>query len=408
MYLLKLTHMKTFSYLLVMIFFFSVEKVYPQNPTLYVVNGLAETLSKVDLVSGQVYNHIEGLGVVPNQIVIRDRKAYVVNSISSNIQIISTEYDSTLGYIELGNGRNPWNIAFQDSQTAFVTNFTTGTLSKIDLLNKTVLGEFPIGQSPEGIFCFKGKVYVCNTGFNFTDFTYGQGTVAIFDPAGDSILKVLNVGKNPQALKAHSSFEIQVVCTGDYQNVQGAVYIINTLSDSVTDSILIGGTPASLTYSWEDIAYLPAGGFGESGFVYTYNFKTKQILRDTANPLLVGTGAVDAKVSRENFAYIASLQADSVYEINQAGEILQTFPVGDGPLSLAIYDPRMSGDLNGNDTVSVSDVVFLINFIFKRGLSPSPLAIADVNCDYSVRPSDLVYLINYLFRFGVPPLQDCN
>ncbi len=232
--------------------------------------------------------------------------------------------------------------------------------------------------------------------------------MAIFDPVNDTILKVLNVGKNPQALKVHSNFEIQVICTGDYQSTQGAIYIINAFSDSVTDSMLIGGTPANLAYSWEDIAYLPAGGFGERGFVYIYNFKTKQIMRGTSNPILIGTGAVDAKVSRENFAYIASLQADSVYMINQAGEILQTFPVGDGPLSLAIYDPRVSGDLNSNDTVSVSDLVFLINFLFKRGLSPWPLAIADVNCDYSVKPSDLVYLINYLFKFGPPPLQDCN
>src|SRR4030066_1616657 len=149
--------------------------------TLYVVNGLAETLSKINLETGQVTNHIITLGIVPNQVVVKGRKAFVVNSISSNIQKIDLTADTTLGYISLGEGKNPWNIALTDSQFAYVSNFSANSLSKIDLINDSALGEFPVGQSPEGLVYYNGKLYVCNTGFNPSDFSYGLGGVAVFD-----------------------------------------------------------------------------------------------------------------------------------------------------------------------------------------------------------------------------------
>jgi hypothetical protein len=68
----------------------------------------------------------------------------------------------------------------------------------------------------------------------------------------------------------------------------------------------------------------------------------------------------------------------------------------------------LKGDANGDKKTSVSDVVFLINFLFKGGspplCPPSPyLVCGDVNCDGKVSVSDVVYLINYLFKGGPPP-----
>src|SRR4030066_1354449 len=121
----------------------SLEALRQLPRTLYVVNGLAETLSKINLETGQVTNHIITLGIVPNQVVVKGKKAYVVNSISSNIQKIDLTADTTLGYIFLGAGRNPWNIALADTQIAYVSNFSANTISKIDVVNDTVLDEFP-------------------------------------------------------------------------------------------------------------------------------------------------------------------------------------------------------------------------------------------------------------------------
>ncbi|MCJ7497313.1 MAG: dockerin type I domain-containing protein, partial [candidate division Zixibacteria bacterium] len=61
------------------------------------------------------------------------------------------------------------------------------------------------------------------------------------------------------------------------------------------------------------------------------------------------------------------------------------------------------GDSNHDNLVNVSDVVFLINYLFKGGPEPYPLASADVNLDQKVTVSDVVYLINYLFKGGLEP-----
>ncbi len=61
------------------------------------------------------------------------------------------------------------------------------------------------------------------------------------------------------------------------------------------------------------------------------------------------------------------------------------------------------GDANGDNKVSVADVVYLINYLFKGGSPPNPLIKGDANGDGKVSTADVVYLINYLFKGGQPP-----
>jgi hypothetical protein len=61
------------------------------------------------------------------------------------------------------------------------------------------------------------------------------------------------------------------------------------------------------------------------------------------------------------------------------------------------------GDANGDSLITVSDVVFLINYLFQGGTSPDPYAAGDANHDGVVDLGDLVYLINYLFKGGPAP-----
>jgi hypothetical protein len=65
----------------------------------------------------------------------------------------------------------------------------------------------------------------------------------------------------------------------------------------------------------------------------------------------------------------------------------------------------MRGDANGDWVVSVTDVVYLINYLFIGGPGPEVWQTGDANCDETINVSDVVYLINYLFISGPPP---CN
>lgn len=65
------------------------------------------------------------------------------------------------------------------------------------------------------------------------------------------------------------------------------------------------------------------------------------------------------------------------------------------------------GDASGDNKVNVSDVIFLINYLFKGGPQSNPPYLGDANCNGSVTISDVVYLVNYLFKGGPPPGQGC-
>jgi hypothetical protein len=67
--------------------------------------------------------------------------------------------------------------------------------------------------------------------------------------------------------------------------------------------------------------------------------------------------------------------------------------------------PFIYGDANGDGVIDISDVVYLINYLFIHGPAPVPLAAGDANCDAVVDVSDVVYLINYLFVGGPAPCK---
>ncbi|MDH4222412.1 MAG: M14 family zinc carboxypeptidase, partial [candidate division Zixibacteria bacterium] len=64
------------------------------------------------------------------------------------------------------------------------------------------------------------------------------------------------------------------------------------------------------------------------------------------------------------------------------------------------------GDTNSDGKVSLSDIVYLINNLFKQGPDPDPSYSGDTNYDGDVSLADIVYLINNLFRGGPAPCMD--
>jgi hypothetical protein len=69
------------------------------------------------------------------------------------------------------------------------------------------------------------------------------------------------------------------------------------------------------------------------------------------------------------------------------------------------WENRLRGDINDDQNIDISDVVYLLNYLFRGGSAPYPLRDGDVNCDGEVNVSDAIYLLNYLFREGPKPCQ---
>ncbi len=92
-----------------------------------------------------------------------------------------------------------------------------------------------------------------------------------------------------------------------------------------------------------------------------------------------------------------------IYTANNALTPNNTYGWGLIDLLAAVQYSFSTGDVNRNGHPSVSDVVFLINYLLKGGPSPYLLYRGDVNCDQNTTISDVVYLINYLFKGGPEP-----
>ena len=63
----------------------------------------------------------------------------------------------------------------------------------------------------------------------------------------------------------------------------------------------------------------------------------------------------------------------------------------------------LRGDANADRVIDVSDVVLIINYLFRSGPVPNPFLSGETNCDGNIDVSDVVFLINYLFKSGPAP-----
>lgn len=63
----------------------------------------------------------------------------------------------------------------------------------------------------------------------------------------------------------------------------------------------------------------------------------------------------------------------------------------------------VAGDVDGSGSVTISDVVFLINYIFAGTEPPPNPASADADCNGMLTISDVVFLISYIFNGGALP-----
>ncbi len=71
------------------------------------------------------------------------------------------------------------------------------------------------------------------------------------------------------------------------------------------------------------------------------------------------------------------------------------------------FDLENYGDANGDGKIDAGDAIYLLNYLFRQGPPPEPLASGDINGDCEVNASDVIYIINYLFRQGPAPQAGC-
>lgn len=69
------------------------------------------------------------------------------------------------------------------------------------------------------------------------------------------------------------------------------------------------------------------------------------------------------------------------------------------------YTQNLRGDWNKDGFINISDVVLLLNYLYRQGDPPQPMEIGNINCDGVIDVGDAIYLINYIFKSG--PESSC-
>lgn len=62
------------------------------------------------------------------------------------------------------------------------------------------------------------------------------------------------------------------------------------------------------------------------------------------------------------------------------------------------------GDPNTTGTVDISDLIFIIAYLFNNGTAPNPLSAGDIDGSGEIDITDVTYLVAYLFQGGASPV----
>ncbi|TDI87854.1 MAG: T9SS type A sorting domain-containing protein [Caldithrix sp.] len=367
--------------------------------TLYVMNGLGQTLSKMNLETLEIMNDIVVVGDIPNRVYARDDKIYVVTSTPPGITIIDGRTAEVINTIALAEGSNPWDMAFVGTDKAYVTNLLANSVTVVDLATGDSINTIEVGKGPEGILVVNNTAYVANTG-GFPD--YAPSTVSVIDIRDDSVTKTLDVPMNPQDFTVAPDGNIHVVCTGNYGDVSGKVVVINPFGDTdftplVVDTVEIGGSPGDIVVTTDAVAYLADFGDGNNGFVYAYDALNLEVFNVASNPLLVGNGATALLFdAATNGLYVSNFSDDAVQLLDASnGTVISTFGFGDGAQMLAILEPISDSDPWADIVVSFTPGAgagFGQNFFPDNVLGPPDPDQALTEFNPSSKPQELLSL----------------
>ena len=120
---------------------------------------------------------------------------------------------------------------------------------------------------------------------------------------------------------------------------------------------------------------------------------------DPANPNAVASQGVNTVDNVEEVEIRNA--AAGTYQVVVTAKSIAAGPTQRYVLMIAPLAARETGDANGDGSVTVADVFFLINNLFAGG--SAPVASVDVNGDGLVNVADVFYLINFLFSNGPAP-----
>jgi len=179
--------------------------------------------------------------------------------------------------------------------------------------------------------------------------------------------------------------------------------------DQDTDTIYVCqfDTAGTLASGWEHVQARSVAGRGLdlrlSGISDVGSGLTPGIPNSTSGTLIRIFGRIKPDVPDTLTDRVVNLlvHRGTTSFANENGELIDPVEVIDGSVTVEQGAP---GDVNCDGQLNPSDVVYLVNYVYKNWQLLCSTALGDLNCDARTNPVDVVLLVNYVYKnWAIPP-----
>ncbi|MFT4903109.1 MAG: YVTN family beta-propeller protein [Thalassomonas sp.] len=171
-------------------------------------NGSISFVDEYGAVENDVFASINSfaLGDVVQSMNIIGSRAYILVNGSSKIEVASVDSMYSVATID---AVSPRYIAKVNDNKAYVTDWGINGVQVIDLLTNTISSTIACGTGPEGITVANGFAYVCNVGGWGLD-----NTVSVINTTTDAVETTLIVGDKPNSVVVDVNGAVWVLTGG--------------------------------------------------------------------------------------------------------------------------------------------------------------------------------------------------
>lgn len=163
-----------------------------------------------------------------------------------------------------------------DGEYLYCTSYANdGYVAKIDLRTKKIVDTCPVGYEPEGIACYRGRLFVANTGGYSSQASHDyESTISVIDAQTMKELKRIDTGCIN--LFGNMSQEGQFLCinsVGDYYEVPGRSIVFNMESEEFR----VFDFPVTYNCSYGGKFYAIGSAFSYLSGTYEFSIHTIQL-----------------------------------------------------------------------------------------------------------------------------------
>jgi len=162
--------------------------------------------------SSKIYNDLfysvngRPLGDVPNSMIIREEKAYIVVNNSGKIEVID---NSTLESKATISGLvSPRNLAIVNNSKAYVSSLYSDSVTIIDIFSNSITGYINLRRSSEAIIIAGNKAYISNW--------MGGKEIMVINTLNNQVVDSIEVGNEPESMVLDKNGRLWVLCNGGW------------------------------------------------------------------------------------------------------------------------------------------------------------------------------------------------